>query len=51
MDADTQGRPGTYEQPTVVELGDVAELTADKGAAQPDALSGEPNDFSPPITR
>jgi hypothetical protein len=50
MDADTQGRPGTYEQPTVVELGDVAELTADKATARPDGLSGAPEgDFSPPI--
>jgi hypothetical protein len=46
MNADTHGKPGAYEQPTVVELGDVAELTASKDAAQPDALSGEPGDFS-----
>jgi hypothetical protein len=51
MNADTQGKPEAYEQPAVVELGDVAELTADKGASQPDALSGEPNDFSPPFAR
>jgi hypothetical protein len=48
MNADASGMPGTYEPPTVVELGDVAELTADKGAAAFDGLSSQPNDFSPP---
>lgn len=48
MDADTHGRPEGYEQPTVVELGSVEELTAQKTANQPDSFGAGEGDFSPP---